>query len=174
MQNFWRLPMAEEESLPPEAEAPSIADAVGDSAERVLDPGPAGLLREIQEGRGPQSPKQDIANPGYYPGGYVTEGQVNPKALAYDQEKGAGGKRGWRGKGWRDFTADIPEKPPEPKEDTQMREQREREQQQLAVRDSLRGAATTAELKAAIESAEKLGMSSEVQMGRRKLSKMGE
>jgi len=92
---------------------------------------------------------------------------------------GGGGDQGGRGgrdqgrQGGRDNWQDVIPKRPEPVEETaEMREAAEAEDRKLACRDQLRGATTAAELRAAIDAARELGLTQEVSMGERKLSKM--
>jgi len=83
-------------------------------------------------------------------------------------EKGRGSRAGGRGN-WEDI---IPKRP-EPQEETaEAKDAREAEEARLACRDRLRGAATAAELRAAVEAARELGLTQEVSMGERKLAKM--
>merc|ERR1712232_1402444 len=59
MMDFWRVPLAEEIDDPPEIqETPTEAKTIA-KAKEIVEPGPAGLFREVLEGRGP---KQNIAS----------------------------------------------------------------------------------------------------------------
>jgi len=171
--DFWKVPMSEksDETKAAAAVDNSNADAAApaESTTPVIET-PAGLLEEIKHGRGPNSPTNAAAAEG----GKGKDGKYD-RGYGKDEKgfgKGASGKRGWRGKGWRDFAADIPERPKEAEVTEEKKKQVEDEQRKLAVRDQLRSATTADELNAAIASAEELGMTQEVALGKRKLSKI--
>mmetsp|Transcript_40732 Transcript_40732/g.74340 ORF Transcript_40732/g.74340 Transcript_40732/m.74340 type:complete len:185 (-) Transcript_40732:47-601(-) len=182
MQDFWRLPMPDVPD--PDADTTTEDVASGEKGNDMpttptgaLYPGPAGLFKEIQEGRGPAQEETTAATAKEAAESTKGGRWGSPqKAMAEDKEakamKNGTEKRGWRGKGWRDFTAEIPERPAVPESTPKQLEQIAVEEQQLKARDQLRNAVSAEEMRSAIAEAEKLGLVQEVQVGRKKLAKM--
>mmetsp|Transcript_122803 Transcript_122803/g.191722 ORF Transcript_122803/g.191722 Transcript_122803/m.191722 type:complete len:185 (-) Transcript_122803:195-749(-) len=178
-QDFWRLPLQElPDEEPPETVVQTPPPAKVEPAE-IVEPGPAGLLREIKEGR--RLPTKENTPNGNQKKEWLPKAEYEAKrreeraqAHAQRDDRGNNGQnqRGWRGKGWRDFVTDIPKRPEPPPSAVDRQAEAERDRQSLAIRDQLRSASSAAEVNAAIEAAEKLGMTAEVQMGRKKLAKM--
>mmetsp|Transcript_33424 Transcript_33424/g.76381 ORF Transcript_33424/g.76381 Transcript_33424/m.76381 type:complete len:211 (-) Transcript_33424:164-796(-) len=91
----------------------------------------------------------------------------------HDKDSDAkGNRRGRKGKGWVDIPVDMPKRP-DPGEGPQADPAKlELEEQKLRVRDQLRSASTLQDMKDAVDAAQALGLTQEVQVGERKLERM--
>eukprot|EP00927_Polykrikos_kofoidii_P014463 TRINITY_DN16327_c0_g1_i1.p2 TRINITY_DN16327_c0_g1~~TRINITY_DN16327_c0_g1_i1.p2 ORF type:complete len:167 (-),score=26.90 TRINITY_DN16327_c0_g1_i1:106-606(-) len=163
--DFWRIPISDlvEEDLPPVSKASAV--------DFVAEPGPAGLLSKIRV--------QPLGGGGGLEAAGCRGDVATPPRTDTDQPasvaKAPGHFGGWRGqksKGWVDIPVDIPKRPEAVEETQEHRELLQAEQTRMLARDALRAARTAEDLRSAISQARAAGLSSEVKVAERNLSKM--
>jgi len=158
----------------------SSADAVGrDGAQRSGKGSGAGRGAGRQgKGKGRQGVSAGKKGKGKTWDGWLPQQEYEAKkrdAAAKRQQdevpKGAG-KKGQKKTGWVHIPVDIPEPPEVPEETPESKERQETEKTRMSARDQLRSAVTAEELRAAIATAQALGLTDEAKVGERKLAKM--
>mmetsp|Transcript_17347 Transcript_17347/g.37945 ORF Transcript_17347/g.37945 Transcript_17347/m.37945 type:complete len:190 (-) Transcript_17347:323-892(-) len=186
--DYWKLPMADlaEDSGASQAVA-APAQAEKRVTEPLSEPGPAGLLRDIKDGKflndeaKPKAKQASHGGPGAGERGWLPKAEYEAKkreerwrSAGKEGASGpkGGGKRGWSSKGWVDIPVEIPERPAPVAETAEVRAAREAEERRMSARDALRAATTVEELRAAVATAKELGLRQEVEVGERKLAKM--
>mmetsp|Transcript_63199 Transcript_63199/g.150708 ORF Transcript_63199/g.150708 Transcript_63199/m.150708 type:complete len:212 (+) Transcript_63199:149-784(+) len=207
--DFWRMPIAELGEVddgPAPAPAAAAGEPTGGDAKpaEVVELGPAGLYRSIQQGIGgtvlkdpPSGTDGDAIDSSRKAGkdgdrrkggkgggkkdGWLPKAEYEAKKReertrrdpVQDKDGDAkGNRRGRKGKGWVDIPVDMPKRPDPGEAARPDPAKLELEERKLKVRDQLRSASTAEDMRDAIAAAKALGLTTEVQVGERKLEKM--